>query len=82
MKYETIDEEMLRDIMAGKPPKPPAGWDDTLSNKPPKSPAEGPAAGGAWHRSARRQGNTDRDGKASKADRLRRRPIVCAFSFF
>jgi len=47
VKYETIDEEMLRDIMAGKPPKPPAGWDDTLSNKPPKSPAEGPAAGGA-----------------------------------
>src|SRR5580692_8599888 len=47
VKYETIDEEMLRDIMAGKPPKPPAGWDDTMSNKPPKSPAEGPAAGGA-----------------------------------
>src|SRR6201995_3137864 len=46
MKYETIDEEQLKDIMAGKPPKPPAGWDDTLSNKPPKSPAEGPAAGG------------------------------------
>jgi cell division protease FtsH len=46
MKYETIDEEQLRDIMAGKPPKPPAGWDDTLSNKPPKSPAEGPATGG------------------------------------
>ena len=46
VKYETIDEEMLRDIMAGKPPKPPAGWDDTMSNKPPKSPAEGPATGG------------------------------------
>ena len=47
MKFETIDEEQLRDIMAGKPPKPPAGWDDTLSNKPPKSPpAEGPATGG------------------------------------
>jgi cell division protease FtsH len=46
MKYETIDEEQLKDIMAGKPPKPPAGWDDTLSNKPPKAPAEGPATGG------------------------------------
>jgi cell division protease FtsH len=46
VKYETIDEEMLRDIMSGKPPKPPAGWDDTMSNKPPKSPAEGPATGG------------------------------------
>jgi len=37
MKYETIDEEQLRDLMAGKQPKPPAGWDETLSNKPPKA---------------------------------------------
>ncbi|HEY2274771.1 MAG TPA: ATP-dependent zinc metalloprotease FtsH [Steroidobacteraceae bacterium] len=36
IKYETIDEEQLKDIMAGKTPKPPAGWDDALSNKPPK----------------------------------------------
>jgi cell division protease FtsH len=47
IKYETIDEDQLKDIMAGKAPKPPAGWDDTLSSKPPKAPpAEGPAAGG------------------------------------
>ena len=46
MKYETIDEEQLKDLMAGKVPKPPAGWDETLSNKPPQAPAEGPAAGG------------------------------------
>jgi cell division protease FtsH len=46
MKYETIDEEQLKDIMAGRTPKPPAGWDETLSNKPPQAPAEGPAAGG------------------------------------
>ncbi|HXI68623.1 MAG TPA: ATP-dependent zinc metalloprotease FtsH, partial [Steroidobacteraceae bacterium] len=39
MKYETIDEEQLKDIMAGKTPKPPAGWDDSLSNKPPTAPA-------------------------------------------
>jgi cell division protease FtsH len=44
MRYETIDEEQLKDIMAGRPPKPPAGWDDTLSNRPPRAPAEGPAA--------------------------------------
>ncbi|HXM72912.1 MAG TPA: ATP-dependent zinc metalloprotease FtsH, partial [Candidatus Dormibacteraeota bacterium] len=31
MKYETIDEEQLKDLMAGKTPKPPAGWDETLS---------------------------------------------------
>ena len=43
MKYETIDEEQLKDIMAGKPPKPPVGWDESLSNKPPKSPSEGAA---------------------------------------
>ena len=47
IKYETIDDEQLKDIMAGKTPKPPAGWDETLSAKPPKAPpAEGPAAGG------------------------------------
>ncbi|MGH8169146.1 MAG: ATP-dependent metallopeptidase FtsH/Yme1/Tma family protein, partial [Steroidobacteraceae bacterium] len=51
MKYETIDEEQLKDIMAGRPPKPPAGWDDSLSNRPPRAPAEGggitaPAPGG------------------------------------
>ncbi|HUL46397.1 MAG TPA: ATP-dependent zinc metalloprotease FtsH [Steroidobacteraceae bacterium] len=37
IKYETIDEEQLKDVMAGRTPKPPAGWDDTLPNKPPKA---------------------------------------------
>jgi cell division protease FtsH len=37
MKYETIDEEQLRDLMAGRVPKPPAGWDESLSSKPPKA---------------------------------------------
>jgi cell division protease FtsH len=46
MKYETIDEAQLKDIMAGKSPTPPDGWDESLSNKPPQAPAEGPAAGG------------------------------------
>ena len=46
MKYETINEEQLKDVMAGKAPKPPDGWDESLSNKPPQAPAEGPAAGG------------------------------------
>ena len=41
IKYETIDEEQLKDIMAGKTPKPPADWDDTLSNKPPQGTARG-----------------------------------------
>jgi cell division protease FtsH len=37
MKYETIDEEQLKDLIAGRVPKPPAGWDDSLSSKPPKA---------------------------------------------
>jgi cell division protease FtsH len=47
IKYETIDEEQLKDIMAGKEPKPPAGWDDTLSNKPPPTTPPAPAGGPA-----------------------------------
>jgi cell division protease FtsH len=31
IKYETIDEAQIKDIMAGRDPKPPAGWDDTAS---------------------------------------------------
>jgi len=44
IKYETIDEEQLKDIMAGNAPKPPKDWDDTLSNKPPQAPPA-PAGG-------------------------------------
>jgi cell division protease FtsH len=45
IKYETLGDEQLKDIMEGRPPKPPADWDEALSNKPPMSPAEGPVAG-------------------------------------
>lgn len=31
MKYETIDESQIKDIMEGRDPKPPAGWDDTAT---------------------------------------------------
>jgi len=31
MKYETIDEAQIKDIMEGRDPRPPAGWDDTAS---------------------------------------------------
>ncbi|MBC7984724.1 MAG: ATP-dependent metallopeptidase FtsH/Yme1/Tma family protein [Candidatus Obscuribacterales bacterium] len=36
LKYETIDEEQIKDIMAGREPKPPRDWDDTpnASGKP------------------------------------------------
>ena len=47
IKYETIDEEKLKEIMEGKIPRPPPDWDENLSNKPPKSPppAEGAPSG-------------------------------------
>jgi cell division protease FtsH len=51
MKYETIDDEQLKDIMAGRKPKPPSDWDDSLPNKPASKPDEqkgvtiGPPAG-------------------------------------
>jgi cell division protease FtsH len=28
MKFETIDQEQIADIMNGRPPRPPADWDD------------------------------------------------------
>ena len=31
IKYETIDEGQIKDIMEGRDPKPPAGWDDTAT---------------------------------------------------
>jgi cell division protease FtsH len=37
VKFETIDEHQIREIMAGKPPTPPAGWDESLGNPPPKT---------------------------------------------
>ncbi len=53
IKYETIDDGQLRDIMDGKPPQPPAGWDDSLpTNKQP--PAPKPAGRACPDRFARR----------------------------
>jgi cell division protease FtsH len=46
VKYETIDETQIKDIMQGKAPKPPADWDDSVGTPPPKRP-EGEAEGGA-----------------------------------
>jgi len=34
IKYETIDELQIKDIMEGRDPKPPAGWDDAASPPP------------------------------------------------
>jgi len=56
MKYETIDSDQIDDIMGGKPPRPPADWDDTAptagssdtrdagsANESPDSKIRGPA---------------------------------------
>ncbi len=34
MKYETLNEEQLKDILAGREPKPPADWDDSTPLRP------------------------------------------------
>ncbi len=33
MKYETIDKDQIADLMLGKTPQPPQGWDDSSSSK-------------------------------------------------
>jgi cell division protease FtsH len=44
VKYETIDDSQIKDIMAGKSPQPPAGWDDSVT-PPPRRDPEGGASG-------------------------------------
>jgi len=46
IKFETIDEEQIKDVMAGRAPRPPHDWDDTPSPTPHGGgpPAEDPAA--------------------------------------
>jgi cell division protease FtsH len=34
MKFETIDADQIRDIMEGRDPRPPAGWDDDSQERP------------------------------------------------
>jgi cell division protease FtsH len=48
IKYETIADDQIKDIMAGRSPRPPDGWDDTPSigpggGKPVVTPVGGPA---------------------------------------
>ena len=57
IKYETIDEQQIKDIMAGRAPKPPADWDDSVGTPPPKR-SEGEADGRA--RSARPRASTNK----------------------
>ncbi len=40
MKYETIDREQMDDIMAGREPKPPKGWDDRTGGDEEETPSD------------------------------------------
>ena len=42
VKFETIDEEQIKDIMAGRAPRPPHDWDDTPTPTPRGPSAENP----------------------------------------
>jgi cell division protease FtsH len=50
MKYETIDEEQIKDIMNGRDPKPPADWEDrdipSPGARPPRERRDGEAPSG------------------------------------
>jgi cell division protease FtsH len=39
MKYETIDLEQIKDIMEGREPRPPEGWDEPDDSTPPSAKA-------------------------------------------
>ncbi|MCB1623438.1 MAG: ATP-dependent metalloprotease, partial [Pseudomonadales bacterium] len=41
IKYETINDEQIKDIMAGREPRPPSDWDDSVSSPPPRHGPEG-----------------------------------------
>jgi cell division protease FtsH len=43
IKYETLADDQIRDIMAGRTPKPPEGWDDTTPTTGSGKPAIAPA---------------------------------------
>jgi cell division protease FtsH len=49
IKYETIDDKQIREIMSGQPPTPPEGWDNGLGPTPPtgSGPEVRPAFGSA-----------------------------------
>jgi cell division protease FtsH len=40
IKYETIDSDQIDDIMSGRNPRPPSGWDDSESDSDDGAPAE------------------------------------------
>ncbi|MFY0992216.1 ATP-dependent zinc metalloprotease FtsH [Halomonas sp. C05BenzN] len=66
MTYETIDSTQLRDIMEGREPRPPEGWDDPSGG--------GSSAGGAGVEAAPEAPEQVDDGDEEDDDEPRRRP--------
>ncbi|MDY6830018.1 MAG: ATP-dependent zinc metalloprotease FtsH [Pseudomonadota bacterium] len=46
VKYETLSSDQIDDIMAGRPPRPPEGWDDTAPPASPRVPSDEPSSTG------------------------------------
>ena len=46
IKFETIDDSQIKEIMSGRPPTPPADWDDSLAKGPGKPRPTIPPDGG------------------------------------
>jgi len=44
IKYETIDDGQIKDIMAGRPPSPPAGWEESVASGPAEAGGTRPTA--------------------------------------
>lgn len=53
IKYETIDSEQIDDIMNGKTPRAPKGWDENNNSSTPKKSDKGPAIDGGTPAMAR-----------------------------
>jgi cell division protease FtsH len=53
IKYETIDDAQIREIMDGKPPTPPPGWDSGLGGGPAAGPGADPQPRPAFGPAAR-----------------------------
>ena len=45
IKYETLDEQQIHDVMQGRAPRPPEGWDE--GGTPPRAPSAAPEGAAA-----------------------------------
>ena len=77
IKYETIDETQIKDIMEGRDPKPPADWDDT-ADEPLGRHARRAIAKKPKRRSASRPASTDRHWFGDSMRSSKQRPRTAA----